>query len=303
MSASSLVFAAQAALEKARTATNAAEEAAAAARRAEVLAREALEASQLSLQLKRMAEDERRPASVLSSLSSLSSGPDRQVEDDQRRSMGANYNHSDNNISAHYNHRNSSALYTSRDSGALKNHSESRFCGLVSSNEIHESVRSNQSRSFGMRQDNLMRSSNTQRGSQYESVCDGLDVLWRKSDDINAANLEEKQSDQSRSVMADFDEEDEYDDNLNLKSMKNPAPPSSDTSSPRAYSNTKFKEARAEGANRADTKSMTLSPICQNCKLQGMCLHGRFLERVVPRTTGMKAGAIFSKENNKLEKR
>ena len=294
MSASSLVFAAQAALEKARTATNAAEEAAAAARRAEVLAREALEASQLSLQLKRMAEDERRPASVFSSLSSLSSGPDRQVEDDQRRSMGANYNHSDNNISA---------LYTSRDSGALKNYSESRFCGLVSSNEIHESVRSNQSRSFGMRQDNLMRSSNTQRGSQYEPVCDGLDVLWRKSDDINAANLEEKQSDQSRRVMADFDEEDEYDDNRNLKSMKNPAPPSSDTCSPRAYSNTKFKEARAEGANRADTKSMTLSPICQNCKLQGMCLHGRFLERVVPRTTGMKAGAIFSKENNKLEKR
>lgn len=255
MSASSLVTAAETAVDKARAARSAAEQAMSAARMAELLAREALEAAKLTLQLERRGEVEgpRRgwrggSELSLSSVSSCSPSPLRENLD--------------------------------------------LLC--VGDNDRHPPPHSG----YGPEKAENYKQIKT----KYESMSEGLNILLRKCNNTN--NYEDKllDHDNRKKIYNPFAEFEDYDDNQNCRGLqsvkKTPTKESalsavSDASfSPAVYRNHMNKEISIRGADKDEAQRNVPSTTCDNCRLSGMCLHGRYLERVMTRTEGMRVRAV-----------
>ena len=277
MSASPLVTAAETAVDKARAARCAAEEAVSAARMAELLAREALEAAQRTLQLERRAEVERprRPVSQLSlsSVSSCSPGPGLSEDLGQRNITGDSYN------------RRRQSTFDPFGGGG----------GDINKNPSQQSETCN----------SLHKPENyKQMKTKYESMSEGLNMLLRKCNNINMTNNEEKllDHDRRRKFNVHFAELEEYDDNQNcrgLQSVKNSPIRKSVVSalseacgSPKVYKDAITKEINSMGVSKDVPYRKIPSTSCDNCRLSGLCLHGRYLERVLPKTEGMRVRAV-----------
>ena len=140
--------------------------------------------------------------------------------------------------------------------------------------------------------------------NKYESVSDGLKMLLRKCDNINMVNHDKK-------LNGDFPEFEDYDVNQNSRGMqslkkspnrKTGVNPGLDTASPTVQRNhlegfsSSFQSN--EHSSRGPSKDESFSPrkvpssACDNCRLTGMCLHGRYLERVITKTEGMRVRAV-----------
>ena len=254
MSASSLVTAAETAVDKARAARCAAEEAMSAARMAELLAREALEAAKRTRQLERRAEEERRRRGSelsLSSLSSCSPSPLREnldlcVEDNDRQRP--------------------------QHSGTFLTNSPDKA-------------------------DNYK-----QMKTKYESMSEGLNILLRKCNNFNNHEKKPLDHDHRKNMYNPFAEFEDYDDNQNCRGLqsvkKSPTRKSalsavSDASfSPTVDRNHINKEISIRSADKDEAKRNVPSTTCDNCRLSGMCLHGRYLERVMTKTEGMRVRAV-----------
>ena len=278
MSASSLVTAAETAVDKARAARCAAEEAMSAARMAELLAREALEVAQQTLQLERRVEMERprRPVLELSSESSCSPSPGHSEDLGQH-----------NNIGDSFNRRRQSNFDPCSGDIINRNPSQQPETFIKSSQQKPENYKSNK-----------------QTKTKYESMSEGLNMLLRKCSNINMANNEEKlfDHDQRRKLNVHFAEFEDYDDNQNcrgLQSVKNSptrkvevTTQSDARCSPKVYKDTIIKEISSNSTRKDEAYRNVSSTACDNCRLSGLCLHGRYLERVLPKTEGMRVRAV-----------
>ena len=189
MSASSLVAAAETAVDKAQAARSAAKEAMTAARKAELLAKEALEAAKQTLQLEKRVEEERRERMErrtiselsLSSVSSSSPCPPHDKEIDSAYNNNA------------FNKR-SSDLLNSRDNSIDPSPQSETFSNSPVKADNHKNMK--------------------QKIDTY-----GLNMLLRKYNKINTANHEKKllNPDQNKNGCVNFPDVEDYDDNQNCR--------------------------------------------------------------------------------------
>ena len=134
---------------------------------------------------------------------------------------------------------------------------------------------------------------------------DGLKILLRKCNKTN--NHEESQLDhsQKKQMYNPFTEFEDYDDNQNCRGLqsvkKSPTRKSAlNAVSDASFSTTVFrnhikhinKEITIRDAEKDEAQRNVPSSTCDNCRLSGMCLHGRYLERVMTKTEGMRVRAV-----------
>ena len=267
MSASSLVAAAEAAVDKAQAARSAAKEAMTAARKAELLAREALEAAKRTLQLERRAEEERarRPISELS-LSSVSSASPGLLGDIGEKDCTYNlFNRSG---------QGSSDLLGSRD------------------NSNDPSHQSHQSETFS----NSSSKAENHKNKRQKIDSDGLNMLLKKFNRINMLHHEEKplNPDQSKNGCVHIPEVDDFDDNQNCRGFRTETkfPNRRSVVSQVSDSDGLINVISVSGTSKDKSQRKVSNTVCDNCRLSGMCLHSRYLERLMPKTEGMRVRAV-----------
>ena len=106
-----------------------------------------------------------------------------------------------------------------------------------------------------------------------------------------------------RKLNVHFAEFEDYDDNQNcraLHSVKNSPTRKVEVRtlsdahcSPKVYKDTIIKEISSNSTRKDEAYRNVSSTACDNCRLSGLCLHGRYLERVLPKTEGMRAGVYI----------
>ena len=127
---------------------------------------------------------------------------------------------------------------------------------------------------------------------------DGLNMLLRKFNRINMIQHEEKplNPDQSKNGCGCVyvPEVEDIDDNQNCrgfqteKKFPNRRPVVYQVSDSVGPTN----EISVSGTSKDEAQRKVSNTVCDNCRLSGMCLHSRYLERLMPKTEGMRVRAV-----------